>query len=286
MYRDVERFGQAALIKGRWLLGALSFYGDESGSGGAGTFVLSGYLGRDDTWTEVEDEWSIILDSEPRIDYFHMYECEALKGQFATFSSQKAQRKKTALIDILRPRIRAKRLIEFTGFLEWEMYKRAVDGPLKELYHNPYFFLFHAIVAEISKFVHENVGWAGDAHGPVYFWLDDQIRKVESDLQAQFARVKQTAPEEQARLMDAITFKSDQYSCALQAADLIAWQRHRREENLAVDHRAPRKDFKRLTSSMPSVLMRCKESQLIKLSQAVKEGTRPIRLLEVGDSDF
>jgi hypothetical protein len=53
-------------------MGVLSFWGDESGSHGDGPFVLAGYLGLDDSWTALQDEWHHVLQHDGRsIEHFH-----------------------------------------------------------------------------------------------------------------------------------------------------------------------------------------------------------------------
>jgi len=72
-----------------------TFYGDESGShrDPMGTFVISGYLGRDNVWEEFEGQWHEVLHSAKEIEWFHMRDCFKLEGQFETFNRYQADRK-------------------------------------------------------------------------------------------------------------------------------------------------------------------------------------------------
>ena len=272
-WQDVQRFAQAALIRRRWLLGVLSFWGDESGSHQDGPFVLAGYLGPDDIWTAFQDDWHTALQDAPAIDFFHMRECFKLEGQFRGFTRYQADRKRDHLIDVLRPRLKAKELVEFSAVLEWDVYQRAVHGPLKDLYHNPYFFALHPIVAEIAKYLWVRPDWA--ALGPVDFFFDDQAIRVERDTAFQFYNVKDTASERYASHLGDVAFRNDQLNYPLQAADLIAWQVHRRELNLPADGRNPRPEYLRLrTASVGGTLIRCREDRITDLSNRVAAGLR------------
>jgi hypothetical protein len=64
----------------------------------------------------------------PRIEFFHMYECEKLRGEFRNFTRHQADRKLNALIDVLLPFLRKKRLKEFSAILDWGIYNRTVTG--------------------------------------------------------------------------------------------------------------------------------------------------------------
>jgi hypothetical protein len=151
-------------------LSQVSFYGDESGSHGDGPFVLSGYLGRDDTWSEFQDQWHDVLEhAGKRIEYFHMRECFKLDGQFSGFNSFQADKKLNALIDVLRPFLRSKKLIEFTAILDWGIYYRTIQGPLKDFFHNPYLFNLRAIEQNLAKYM-DREKW----EGPAEFFLQAQ----------------------------------------------------------------------------------------------------------------
>ena len=272
-WQDVQRFAQAALIRRRWLLGVLSFWGDESGSHGDGPFVLSGYLGPDDVWTAFQDEWHAVLQNAPTINFFHMRECFKLEGQFQGFTRYQADHKRDQLIDVLRPRLRNKELVEFSAILEWDVYQRAVHGPLKETYHNPYFFALHPIVAEIAKYLWERPEW--NSLGRVDFFFDDQAIRVERDTAFQFYNVKDTASERYAAHLGDVAFRNDELNYPLQAADLIAWQVHRRELNLPADGHQPRKEYLRLKGvSDGGRLMRCREDRIQALANRVAAGLR------------
>lgn len=210
----------------------------------------------------------------PPIDYyFHMRECYKLEKQFKGFNRFQADRKMNALVDVLRPRLYAKKLLEFTVILPWDVYNRTIHGPLRDTYHNPYFFGLHGIMSEIAKYLRKNPEWAGDAQGPVDFFLDDQTAKVEGDAAKQFCNVKDTVNTGYARYIGDIAFRNDELNYPLQAADLIAWQMHRSELGLAVDL-GGRREYRRLKAATNGRLTRCREDGLAMLSKEVAEGVR------------
>ncbi len=272
---------------GQWWLMAvskMSFYGDESGSHGEGPFVLSGYLGLDKDWDSFEESWHDILHDASiggyEIDYFHMRECFKLEGEFAKFMRRQADKKLYALVDVLVPLIRSGKIREFTAILDWDTYNHAVLGPLKDVYHNPYLPLFGAIMAETVKAQQITEVGEGDL---IHFWLDDQIQRVEYDVGKQFYYGKHTLPRKYSRLFDTVMFRNDEWCYPLQAADLIAWQRHRRDLNLTEDL-GERREYKRLhnASSGKGKLMRYREDGLLKFSRETDTKLRAAGLLECG----
>jgi hypothetical protein len=240
----LKRFARSALIKDRWLLSALTFYGDESGSHPhQGAFVLSGYLGWDSAWDELSEQWLDVLHNHgPRIEYFHSWECENLVGQFANFNRPQADRKLNRLIDVLVPFLRRKQLKELTAILEWSIYNRAITGALRrEVFSNPYFLLIHALTNEITHDLADR-----NITEPVWFWMDDQAAKLEYNVGQQFMYVKDLRGPVHGSMLHGLSFRDDKICDPLQCADLIAWQRHHKELNLSHEDPAGRKEWKRL----------------------------------------
>jgi hypothetical protein len=269
--QNVERFARAALLRGRWRLMAaslVSFYGDESGSHGDGPFVLSGYLGRDDAWSDFERQWHDALCNGKPIDFFHMRECFKLEGQFAGWNRFQADRKLNDLIDVLRPFLLSKRIREFTAILDWDIYDRTIKQAFREYMHSPYLFNIRAIQQNVAHWMERN-----KETSPAYFVFDDQTSKVERSTQYQFYQAKATLLKSHAQYVDSVTFKSDEFCYPLQAADLIAWQRHRRELNLPID-RGPLPAFKRLVNATEGELMRHREDRLAANANEIDDGLR------------
>lgn len=224
----------------------LSFYGDESGSNRPGTFVLSGCLGRDDEWEKFEQEWHNVLTDESiggrSIDYFHMRDCYKLDGVFEGFTRSTADRKLFALVDVLTGFLRTRRLVEFTMILDWDIYNEAVDGPIRDIFHDPYLFAMHGILSQVTTFLNKSA----HPEAPLWFWMDDQTPSIEANFAHQFCQTKKILEPEHSRWLDAVAFKSDKSCYQLQAADLIAWQRHRRELRHSEDDRNGRREWRRL----------------------------------------
>ena len=209
---------------------------------------MSGYFASDEVWTEFEPLWHDALHTEPAIDYFHMRECFKLEKQFVAFNRHQADRKLNELLDVLLPFLRNSRIREFTSVLDWAVYDRVVSEPVKAALYNPYLFLLGAIQSEVTKYIYSVGG------EPVYFFFDDQFEKLELDAARQFSRARSVLPAELSGLLDGQTFKSDTYCYPLQAADLIAWQRHRKALNLSEDL-GDRKEFRRICGATRAGLL-------------------------------
>jgi hypothetical protein len=154
-----------------------------------------------------------------------MYEYFKLEGQFAGMNRFQAERKLNVLIDVLRPRLKAKQLRELTAFMPWEVFNRAVQGALRSARDNPYYYLLRSIIDQVNVMVDSNPEWA--AMAPVEYFFDEQTVKLEYNVARQFSNIKSIPG--LARLMGGISFRDDELSYPLQAADLIAWERRRAE---------------------------------------------------------
>jgi hypothetical protein len=256
------------VIHGGWLLSGLTFYGDESGSHPhEGACVLSGYLGSDDDWEDLGNAWREVLhNAGPRIGYFHMYECCKLAGQFEQFNRYQADRKMRDLIDVLIPFLRSNKLREFTAILDWGIYQRTIKGSMREyVFNNPYFLLMHALTIEIAKdLVKRNI------QEQVWLWMDDQSAKLEYNLRQQFLIVKELRGPVHGALLHDLAFRDDKICDPLQCADLIAWQRHRKQLNLAEDMDG-RKEYKRLHNATDANIFEYREDGMEIFVRHVRE---------------
>jgi hypothetical protein len=249
-------------------LSALSFYGDESGSHNvfAGHFILSGYLGADDTWSLFCDKWEIALAEPPKIDFLHMRECIKCEGQFEGWNRFQAEKKLTVMIDVLRPFLKSHHLREFTAFMPWDVFNAAVQGPLRNARGNPYYFLLRSIIDEVNKLVAADHDLRSMA--PVEYFFDEQAAQLEFNVAGQFSNIKSIAGN--AHLMGGIAFRNDEWSYPLQAADLIAWERRRDELHLPEDL-GGRKTLKRLNAVTDGKHMRMREDVLRIMSDDMRE---------------
>jgi hypothetical protein len=267
----VERFARAAQIRRRWLLSAISFWGDESGSHhvAQGVFVLSGYLASDDSWNAFGDAWEKALQEEPTIEFLHMREYFKLEKTFEGMNKFQAERKLNTMIDVLRSFLKTKQLREFTAFMPWDVFDRAVHGPVKCVRGNPYYFLLRAVIDQINVFVSSDPEWM--ALAPVEYFFDEQSAKLEFQVPLQFETVKSIVGNK--ALMGGISFRDDEINYPLQAADVIAWERRRRALNLPEDL-GERKTLKRLRTVTSGALMLVNEEKLRALSDEILQAVR------------
>ena len=118
-----------------------------------------------------------------------------------------------ALVDVLVPSIKVGKLREFTAILDWDIYNRAVLGPLKDVYHNPYLLLLGAVMGQMVKGQQVASVTESDL---IHFWLDDQILKVEQDAHKHFLWSKESLPQN-SRIFDTVMFRDDKYCYPLRA---------------------------------------------------------------------
>jgi hypothetical protein len=144
--------------------------------------------------------------------------------------------------------------MEFTAILDWGIYQRTVKGSMREIvFNNPYFLLMHALTAEIGQhLVSQKI------QEPVWFWMDGQSAKLEYDVAQQFAIVKELRGPVEGALIHGLGFRDDKICDPLQCADLIAWQRHRKQLNLTEDM-GGRKEYKRLHNATDANIVEFRE---------------------------
>lgn len=191
----------------------LTAFVDDSGSGGDSPWVvLAGYVGTVCDWAGFDSNWSKVLESQPRIEYFKSSEAESLKGQFLGASVDQRNAKIEALINVVGRH--AQRAI--CARMRQEDYNDIIRPNVPEIWDDAYFFLFPAfIVAVLSMEKY---------HGksePAEFICDSSQRvdKRAVKLYDQLNRLPQFA----GRIID-VSFQSDKECLPLQAADLLAWQ--------------------------------------------------------------
>lgn len=199
---------------------------DDSGSDGSGeAFVLAGYVATDNQWINFSTEWSAVLKSLPRIEYFKMKEANSLRGQFWGWSQEDRNAKVSELVRVVKGNVQ----LGVTCTVWWEDLK-ALSDEFGEVPWKPYPLLFHGAMAAVTqyciqheiddklRFVFGDQGIAGKRAAEVHEEVRDVLTKREKDV-----------------LGSKPVHLDDKIFLPLQAADLIAWQTRRYiEENKAV----------------------------------------------------
>ncbi len=123
----------------------------------------------------------------------------------------------------------------------------------------------HALTAEITNdLVERNI------KEPVWFCMDDQSAKLEYDVGQQFVIVKELRGPVQGALLHGLAFRDDKICDPLQCADLIAWQRHRKQLNLTEDM-GGRREYKRLHNATDGNIFEFREDGMEIFVRQVRE---------------
>jgi hypothetical protein len=219
----------AQIFKGDWFM--VIFYGDESGTHGKGDYIVSGYLAHKSTWEFFGEAWNDALHAPTprRIEYLHMSERERYRGQFVGWSDEDANIKVAHMISVLRIFLRNGSLGEFTSSINWDLYRRCVNGYCLEIFDDPYYFNLRQITLQAVRLTKEkDPSFNGKIH-----YVFDQGNCAEKNASKHFGYTKRYAEAEVAECMGTIAFGEDKDEPGLQAADLIAW--HTRRHYAGID---------------------------------------------------
>jgi hypothetical protein len=194
---------------------AMTFYGDESGSHGKGTFVIAGYLATAHNWERFKADWNTALSEEPRITHFHRGHNYHGDGVFEGWDEPTRQAKLNRMIRVFE-RFGA-HIVELSSTIEWNEYRAVVHGPLAKELSNPYYFCLHGVMSLAVDWVRKT---GEDAD--ISFVFDYQFEH-QAEAVRQYTHIKQRFPQI-GKHMSGICFMDDEKVAGLQAADLIAWQ--------------------------------------------------------------
>lgn len=205
-----------------WDLMAITAYVDDSGSLKEELmYVLGGLILPSESWDLLTKDWQAVLDAAPTIEYFKASEVwDKAKGPFRNFSTQQRMDKVETLADI----IASYQSRAIACRMKWSVYRDfQAKVRVPSMIDDPYFFLYHAIIAQMAtlghehnfclrvNFVFDNQNGLGDrVHAVWKFFLDSYTDELK------------------ARLGDKIPEFADEKTCLpLQAADLFAWYQRR-----------------------------------------------------------
>jgi uncharacterized protein DUF3800 len=205
----------------RRIMGVTAYVDDSGSDLGNVVYVLGGPMLPDSIWEIVKREWGAVLARLPSIAYFKASEVwDREKGPFASFSDDERRDKVYALADVIacyKPLAISCEL----NRLEFENFKSTVH--LRPGYDDPYFFLFYALIAQVSL-----LGRCECSFGPVDFYFDDQngIGQKAKDWYPTFLeRCSQEVVE--CLSPRCPEFDDEKKVIPLQAADMYAWYRRR-----------------------------------------------------------
>jgi hypothetical protein len=217
----------------------LAFVDESSSSGDSGYLVLAGYCAAERTWHRFWNDWQSVLDEDPTVRYFKMYEAAALQGEFLRFSPDQRNVRLNRFIDVILAHD-----LQEVSIAAPEIYFREILLPILPSGHaHPYYFALVGIVTAVEA-VSRHFG----SIEPVDFIFDKQCG-MEDKAVRMFLRLKRSLPN---RHLGRIAFRDDREMLPLQAADLIAWQMRTFKssaEPLRAElrrlHSGPRRDFRK-----------------------------------------
>jgi hypothetical protein len=177
----------------------------------AGAYVIGGYLGSENLWTDLEAEWSANL-SYWKVADFHLTDCLAGRGEFERpgFDSHKRQLCALSFGQIIH---RARPEAVWSGLLDEDWEALEASPAFRARYPSPYQYLFHDILWQLARVGHGR--YAGEMIAPV-FDADASPASVEPI----YAGLK-TSPAYD-NLVASVTFGSRRKYMPLQAADILA----------------------------------------------------------------
>jgi hypothetical protein len=190
---------------------------------GRKTLFLAGYVNSVANWIEFSKEWERVLAEPPAIEYLHMAEAWAQKGDFAGISKEMMADKVWKLSEVIK---RNEPIYSFHVAVDWADFESEFGKLVPYGYQTPYMLCFLAVVGCIAKF-HAR---SSITH-PIDFILDDQ-ESINRAATLFYFQLKDVWPTEIKNLIgSAPAFKSDKDISALQAADMLVWHLQRETVN-------------------------------------------------------
>jgi hypothetical protein len=199
------------------LILVLQAYADDSGNHKEShVFVLAGFVAKaDPDWILFEKEWADALAKPPRLAYFKMKECHALKGQFNGWKKQDRDERLAELVTIIKNRA----LASIFALVPRGEFSAAISRSKSRWSKSPYGVVYYALVWATLKSV-----LSSGITDQVDFIFDEQLR-LSDDVQAAWGLFSQLAMKsELAPLLGSRPVHGDDKKfLPLQAADLLAW---------------------------------------------------------------
>jgi hypothetical protein len=197
----------------------LQAYIDDSRSDDPPAFALGGLIAPAEKWASFSDEWQQFLDMPPAIKYFKMSEAMSFGGEFSHWSEERRNERLRLMHRVIEDHVSAgiNYIIRPNEYAN--VFKNTVV-PTK--LHNPYYFLFFGLINALAINQHR-LGLTGR----VDFIFDEQVMEKSTIIDSWSAfKLLAEAPKE--LLGDTPSFRNDQTTLPLQAADMCVWIARRR----------------------------------------------------------
>lgn len=264
----------------------VTFYGDESGTGGTGDYAISGYLANNDTWKLFNREWERVLSAPtPRpIKYLKMSQWEhrdpAKKhtGEFLNWNDFDAGIKLDHLVTVFGVLLHSGAIGEYTSSIPWEVYNNSVSGKCKEVFSNPYYFNLFEIIQHATMDTLRFPSFKGKID-----FVFDVGNSAEKNAPKHFQYAKRFCSPDVRDKFGLLSFADDKETFPLQAADMIAWHHRRALAGFPKDEDGSRRRrYEFLTNAAKSYSRRyVLQDGLRQFNEAVNELTRKMESGEI-----
>jgi hypothetical protein len=199
----------------------LTAFSDDSGSDGTTPFfVLAGYVAEVERWNAFSEDWGMMLERQPRIEYFKMREAESRRGQFGGWSIEQAVAKQIQLAECIKRHAR----FGIGSFVSHRAYNAIMRDRLPPTCDSPYWLCFMEIVQGLI-----NVSVDSEVQ-KVNFVFDTQGEGYERRGKMSFGGLREIFQEmgiPHKDIIGSISYDDDRNVLPLQAADMLAWHMRR-----------------------------------------------------------
>jgi hypothetical protein len=233
---------------------------DDSGSEPSQpVYVLGGFIAPQEYWPQVANAWGLILEREPKIDYFKCSQVwDFEKGEFAMFTPDERRAKVDSFVDALVDF----NMVAVSARLRWDDWRQFKKSRrLKKFANDPYFFLFAGIVQSCVQMAHKH-SYPGktlfvfDSHGDI----GKRVEKWFPDFYDSLTEGSQ------ALIMHEARFEDEKKIVPLQAADLFAW--HHRKSVVGGLNEWQHQKWLLLSKRMNSVVLEC--GNLVNIAETLR----------------
>lgn len=182
---------------------------------------MAGYINTAENWMRFAEDWQNELRWPRSIDYLHMVEANALRGEFGGWGRRQRDKKLGRLSEVIR-RYRPE---SFQWSIDRQDYLDLIEPHRPRGVSSPHYLATFGVVAMVTKYLASR-----NVQAKVDFIFDQQTA-VSADIAIFFDYMVRSLPKAAREMINGDPiFRDDKDLVPLQAADMLAWHLRRQHE--------------------------------------------------------
>jgi hypothetical protein len=211
--------------RSRQALMAMKAFIDDSGHHGKSIHLLAGFMARNAGWDSFSAAWQSVL-SRHGLPYFKANEAFNLNGCFSGWNADRRDEVTAILAHIIYENV----LVGISSSVFLSDYKTPIEGRIAPAFDNPYIFLYFNVMYSAFKWQIDN-----EICESTDFIYDEQLHE-KSKIADLFTRFRNNIPSPFRKMLGSRPiYADDKLVLPIQAADFLAWFRHRTYQQIEND---------------------------------------------------